>query len=192
MQNKPISLPSKDKLNSYFRYKDGQLIWRKLPQEMFKTPALRDKWHKLHLGKNAAMNSTWRGKTYKVVRIPGIRHLFKVHRIIYKMHTGLEPDMIDHADNNSTNNRIENLRPTTNSLNQANSKKQANTKHKYKGFSYCRSGRRYSVTIYVNKQPIYLGSFLKQEEAKAAYDQAAEQYFGEFARNEPALTARTQ
>ena len=47
-------------------------------------------------------------------------HQFRVHRIIWFLNYGEVPRMLDHINGNRSDNRIENLRPTTHSLNGRN------------------------------------------------------------------------
>jgi len=47
---------------------------------------------------------------------------FRYHRVIYAWHTGEWPPLIDHRDNDTQNNKIENLRSLTPSQNTYNRK----------------------------------------------------------------------
>lgn len=95
---------------------------------------------------------------------------YQVHRIIYQMHYGhISRNLqIDHINGVRDANRIENLRLVTNDENQWN-------KHCHKG--YCqRENGTYRVEVRVNNKRINIGSFKTEEEAKAAYIKAKEQY----------------
>ena len=66
-----------------------------------------------------------RGKDYKILKIYGRQ--FSLHRIIYYIHNqewdiydNSQSNLIDHIDNNSLNNNIENLRPATHQENMWN------------------------------------------------------------------------
>ena len=63
----------------------------------------------------------------------GKRHSELVHRIVYMMHYGHVPSMLDHIDRDPKNNSIENLRPADKSLNSQNRGAQKNTKHGLRG-----------------------------------------------------------
>jgi hypothetical protein len=65
-----------------------------------------------------------------------------VHRILYKMRTGLEPAMVDHIDGNRLNNRPENLRGADDSTNQQNRGKPSNNTSGHKGVFYDRGAWR--------------------------------------------------
>jgi len=60
-------------------------------------------------------------KGYLRVTIRGKK--YRIHRLMYFYHKGRWPDLVDHIDQDKTNNRIENLREVSPSLNKANSDK---------------------------------------------------------------------
>jgi hypothetical protein len=95
--------------------------------------------------------------------------------------TGKWPDEhIDHADANRINNRFSNLRAATRAQNMANSKAKNNTRSGFKGV--CASRRKWVASIGVDGKKVHLGHFGSPEEAHKAYCQAAERYYGTFAR----------
>jgi len=88
--------------------------------------------------------------------------------------------LVDHADGDRLNNRRENLRKATHAQNQQNTKlSKANTSG-FKGVTF-RAGR-WGAGIRANGTFTYLGRFTTKEEAARAYDAAARQLHGEFAR----------
>ena len=108
-----------------------------------------------------------------------------VHRIAYKKYHGAEPDFIDHANGNTSDNRLSNLRECTSSQNNSNAKKwrkkdlpKGVRKH---SLSYL-SGAKYEARIVVNKKHIYLGVYTTPELAHNAYMSAALKYHGQFAK----------
>lgn len=106
---------------------------------------------------------------------------YKAHRLAYKIYYGIEPDgMLDHIDMNKSNNRIINLRIATRSQNGANAKGRNNSLTGVKGVSL--KNHRYTARINFNYKEIWLGSYKTIEEAKLAYETAAKEYYGEFAR----------
>ena len=91
-------------------------------------------------------------------------------------------NMFDHKNQDSFDNKKENLRITTYSQNNANRKKyKGNYSSKYKGVSYKKDSDIYTTCIMVNKKAIHLGSYLFEVDAAKAYNRAARKYFGEFA-----------
>lgn len=77
------------------------------------------------------------------------------------------------------------MRLATNQQNHANRPKQANNTSGFKGVTkghLSRAGQTWLARITVSQKSIHLGSFLDPEKAAAAYDVAAEKFFGNFAR----------
>jgi hypothetical protein len=91
---------------------------------------------------------------------------------------------VDHWDGDGLNNVDENLRVCTGSQNQANRKLNSNSTSGFKGVSLTGNSykNRYKAEIRVSGKKIYLGSFETKEDAARAYDTAAKELFGEFAR----------
>lgn len=81
---------------------------------------------------------------------------------------------VDHRDGDGFNNRKSNLRNATQSQNIANG-----TWGRLRGVE--KHGAKYRARIVVNQQRIELGSYETEDEAIAAYQVAADKYFGEFA-----------
>jgi len=90
---------------------------------------------------------------------------------------------VEHKDLNRSNNKISNLREATRSQNMANGSLQSNNKSGYRGVFWRKGRRNWVATITVNGKTHWLGSFKVKEDAGKAYKDAAEKYFGEFARH---------
>ena len=101
----------------------------------------------------------------------------KLHRFIL----GLKKNEVaDHINNNTMNNRRENLRKCNNQQNHFNRSKTRGTS-KYKGVHKPRRGRNWAASIGYNGKTIYLGQFKDELCAAKAYNAAALKYFGDFA-----------
>ena len=79
------------------------------------------------------------------------------------------------------NNRRSNLRPATQSLNNANARKKVGGTSKFRGVSWNTGRARFVANITVNKNQKYLGEFDSEEAAALMYNIYAKRFFGEFA-----------
>ncbi len=93
---------------------------------------------------------------------------------------GTNPREIDHRNLNPLDNRKMNLRRCTDSQNHANQGIRKNNTSGCKGVS--RAGEKWRAYIVKNYKQISLGYFPTKEEASKAYENAAIQIYGEFAR----------
>jgi hypothetical protein len=116
---------------------------------------------------------------YRTIRIDG--RTYYAHRLVYLWHHGEMPDVIDHADGNQVNNRIENLRKADMRLNQGNKRKKSRGDLP-KGVDWRPRMNKWQSRITVNSKVVHLGTFDSAEAAHAAYVEAAQKHFGEFAR----------
>lgn len=106
-----------------------------------------------------------------------------LHRLVMEAGPG---QFVDHANGNTLDNRRINLRICTKRQNQQNSRKRRTyrgqpTKNSLKGAHPTRQGR-WSARIRHYGKYHYLGTFATEEQAHAAYCEAAKFYHGEFAR----------
>lgn len=116
---------------------------------------------------------------YVLIKIDGRK--YKAHRLAWLFVYGEMPPMrIDHKDGNPFNNSIANLRLSTPAQNCANSKRWRG-KSLPKGVRYTHNGR-YQARISYEKRQIALGVFDTVEAAASAYERAAIDLYGEFAR----------
>lgn len=97
------------------------------------------------------------------------------------MHTVLlavdEGFVVDHRDGDGLNNRRSNLRPATNAQNRKNSQPRSDSKSGLKGVSYSKQDGKWIAAI-----TLFLGRYDSPEEAARAYDKAAQEFHGDFAR----------
>ena len=111
----------------------------------------------------------------------GIRKTVYMHRFIMGLvpHDGLE---IDHYDKNGLNNCRSNLRVCTHAQNQCNRKH--NNPTGFRGVSKRKGNftKPWGAQIKTRGRHINLGWYLCPEDAARAYDKAAKEYHGEFAR----------
>lgn len=112
---------------------------------------------------------------------------FYLHRVILSRMMGRDltrMEQCDHIDGDGLNNRRENLRIATNAQNRHNSRKSLNSTSKLKGVCFHKQRQKWQASIRINGKQKHLGLFDTEELAHEAYCEAAEKYFGEFARFE--------
>lgn len=143
----------------------GVMRWRKSPNKRLKVGSLVG-----HVSENGYLRFNLRGIQYRV------------SRAAWALTYGYWPDaLVDHQDQDKLNNRLGNLRLSTEQENMRN----AGARHKgLKGASYRPDRGVWVASIKVDKKPIYLGTFPTEQLAHAAYRAAAIELFGEFARFE--------
>lgn len=154
---------TKELAHELFDYRDGVLYWKKSLRYGF-------------IGKAAGTQEV---DGYLVTQIKGKR--YKNHRIIYLMHTGKMPPLIDHIDMNPSNNRIENLRPATVSQNGMNSTTRRHSRSQIKNVRWHHNA--WIAYITVDGKQKHLGSFKDAEIAELVAIEAREKWYGEFARH---------
>jgi hypothetical protein len=107
------------------------------------------------------------------------RRQIGMHNQIMSPPTGF---IADHKNGDGLNNTDENLRLASDTQNSANQKLRKDSQTGFKGVSIDKRSGIYRARIRVNKQEYHLGSFRSVENAARAYDIAAREHFGEFAR----------
>lgn len=155
---------SKERVCELFEYRDGQLI-RKI------TVASN--------GRAGDVAGTLNKDGYIQVSVD--KQIYRAHRLIFLMHHGYMPKLVDHKDRDRRNNRIENLRAASSVQNGYNKSMQVTNRSGYKGVSYCKRSGKWQANISVNGKIKFLGRFEFADIAHLAYEMAAAEYHGEFA-----------
>ena len=116
---------------------------------------------------------------YSILRINYKR--YRTHRVVFLMHKGYLPVVLDHIDGDRANNRLDNLRPASLHQNQYNRKLNNNNKTGFKGVSYNAKQKMFIAAINHQGQRISLGSYNTPEEADKVVRAAREELHGNFA-----------
>jgi len=110
----------------------------------------------------------------------GKRQFIRMHRLIINPPKGIQ---VDHRDGNGLNNSRSNLRYATCQQNAYNRRPQKRSKSsKYKGVSWHKGDQKWHALIKYQQKLHFLGAYSSEYEAALAYNFAAFQYFGVFAR----------
>ena len=121
---------------------------------------------------------------YLVVKLrkDGKQKNHSVHRLIAQAFIpNLESkEMVDHHDNDTTNNSLENLRWASRNENIRNSKLSARNTSSVKGVCWSKRCQKWEARITVDGKRIHLGYFATLEEATTARRAKANELFGVF------------
>jgi len=141
-----------ERAHELFEYRDGDLI------------------RKITTSNNAKAGQTvgcLASNGYLVVRINNVLHY--VHRLVFFMHHGFFPAYVDHIDGNPANNRIGNLRQSTNQQNSCNQRIKKANKSGFKNVSWSKEKNKWVVRVQTFGQVVHVGYF---ENLKDAVDAA--------------------
>lgn len=122
------------------------------------------------------------GNEYARARIKHISGKSKsvlMHRLVVGIQDGDRRE-VDHINNNTLDNRRENLRIVTKTENRAN-RRSLRGVSKYKGVVFDKSVEKWKASIGLNGKHINLGRFKSEDEAARAYDLKAIELYGDYA-----------
>ena len=126
------------------------------------------------------------GGGYLFVRLSknGIAQNHRIHKLVARewVPNPGQKRCVDHIDGSRTNNNWENLRYATSSENGMNAKHRTDGSSVYKGVNYQTQAKKWKAQIGINRQRIYLGIFPSEREAAEAYNTAAIEHYGEYAK----------
>jgi hypothetical protein len=156
---------SKELLHTIFEYKDG---------------CLYNKIYRSSKSKIGDKAGTLAATGYYTTYVNSVR--FSIHRLIFLMHHGYLPKVIDHINGIKTDNRIENLREATNSENNCNRK--SNNKSGIRGVHWNKYHKKWTAVCWKDRKAYYLGHFKNIEDAKKAIFEGRKKHHKEFANYE--------
>jgi hypothetical protein len=152
-----------ERVTELLEYRDGDLFWKRRMSGS--------------AGKGDIAGCV-RKDGYRVVRIDG--KLYLAHRLVWLIHHGCIPPMLDHINMDRTNNRIENLREASNAENMCNSLARSTNTSGVKGVSWFKPIKKWAAVIGIPGKSIHLGYFNDISEAEQAMRTAREKYHGAF------------
>ena len=160
-------LPTQARLKELFDYDadNGVLVWKVSVGSRARAGSFAGSVNKYH------------GR--RLVSVDKVSHYH--YRLVYCWHHGdLGVYEIDHIDRDPSNDRIENLRPSTTSQNGANKNLLSNNKSGHTGVSWDKQRQKWFVKIEVRGKQLALGRYADFADAVAAYRAAALRHFGEY------------
>jgi hypothetical protein len=104
------------------------------------------------------------------------------HRAAWLYVRGFMPKQVDHKNGNPSDNRLSNLRASTQAQNRQNSRTRRDSKSGFKGVIYCADHKKWRAMIGPRGRVKHLGYFITAELAHKAYCIAAKRMYGRFAR----------
>jgi hypothetical protein len=111
------------------------------------------------------------------IQVRFLGKLYYAHRLAYYLMTGTEPaGEIDHINGDTTDNRWNNLRVVTGTVNQRNASRPRNNTSGVNGVSWDSRKKKWKAAITVDRKSIFLGYFNNIDDAAAARKKADEQY----------------
>lgn len=126
-------------------------------------------------GEIGSIAGTENAKGYLILRLDNKYYL--AHRLAWLYVTGEWPDaLIDHVNQNKSDNRFENLREANQSENMQNrTKPTSRNKTGFLGVSFRKDTGKYSAEIWLNYKKKSLGCYETAEEASEVYKNAKRQ-----------------
>ena len=132
-----------------------------------------NKWHWWFNGRYAIKEERY-GK-----RSENKKRKYYMHRFLMGAKEGQE---VDHINSDKLDNRRENLRLCTRIENAHNKSIQSNNTSGYKGVYWSKAARKWQAYVTIDRKAKYLGLFEDKKDAARAYNQAALNNYGEFAK----------
>ncbi len=128
--------------------------------------------------KRKTKNELWVAvRSVKDDNIKGGRKIIVMHREIM----GFPNEQVDHLNNNSLDNRKENLRLVNATQNGANKRPPFNNAVGYRGVWYDKDLKKYRANIKPENKTVHLGCFKTAKEAAIVWNSKAVEIWGEYA-----------
>ena len=155
--------PSKNILDLLLSYSPntGILKWKNRDISFFKNIRAQRIWNTRYANKEAFSYTRKNGNKTGCI----FGHKFLAHRIIWKIVTGEEADVVDHINGTASDNRITNLRSVSQEVNRQNAAKMSNNTSVCVGVSFASNMKKWRARINKGKKHYQLGFFRTKEEA---------------------------
>jgi len=169
-----VSAVSIDELRSLLDYDPatGELVWKPRDPALFKNGVRYQSWNTRFAGKQAGSVNKVSG--YRLVAVVG-SYLY-AHRIAYALHHGEWPEVIDHANGDRLDNRIENLSSVSAAENMRNIKIPSHNTSGSIGVYWDKVNSKWCSQIIVGGIKKNLGRFSSYDDAVQARKDANASY----------------
>lgn len=142
------------------------------------------KWNKTKGRAKQGDTAGWKSiQGYQEMSLDGKR--IKVHHVVWFLHHGYWPTMLDHINGIRTDNRIENLRTCTARENSRNRSVKTYRELPRNVYYECRQKdktiKKYRVYLTINGKNVSFGVYSDLNEAAKVAEQARKEHYGEFA-----------
>jgi hypothetical protein len=104
------------------------------------------------------------------------RKTIRIHKLVSQyflnhIGDGTMKLVIDHIDNDKSNNRVDNLQIVTNRQNSSKTLKRkiGKTSSQYVGVTWCKNNKKWIAQIQINKKRNHLGCFINEYDAHLTY-----------------------
>ena len=156
---------SQEYCNEIFHYENGTLVRKSTVSQT---------------AKKGDIAGTKASNGYRTVVIKGKRTC--LHRVIFLMHHGFLPKIVDHINGIKDDNRIENLRKSDYSKNGFSHRATIKNKSSaFRGVSFIKRDKRWQAKVKLMGKTISFGYFKDEIEAAKAYDKGAYDIAGDHA-----------
>lgn len=159
----------------------GKFYWKERPLRMFSSSRICNSWNARFAHKETFLTKDRDG--YLGTSVFSVK--IKAHRAAWAIYYGEQPNkLIDHINLLPHDNRIANLRLSSNSQNMMNGSRRKDNKSGYKGVYWCKEKGKWTAEGKIDGKKKFLGRFDCQKDAHLAYCAHANRYYQEFARTE--------
>jgi hypothetical protein len=156
----------------------GEFRWKPRSREWFSSDRSWKRWNTRYTNTVAG---NIRSDDYRRIQIDKKR--YRAQRLAWLYHYEEWPqNHIDHINHQTDDNRIENLRDVTGSQNQWNGSIRSGTTSQYKGVCWDKASNKWKAYIRINGKRTHLGYFEIEIDTARAYDRAALEHFGMYAK----------
>lgn len=125
---------------------------------------------------------TFRPDARRMYAVCNMRNVEGQSRLVYLHCLIMGCKLVDHVSGDGLDCRRANLRPATHAENSQNRRLGRNNTSGFKGVTWNKRARKWQAQLHRRDEMVYLGLFADLSDAARAYDAAAREHFGEFAR----------